>query len=593
MLTKSLDVIRYVKASAGRSNLNVVFEDVNRPRHDGKTIYLPKITFKTTDEELLHMMASTDHEVSHDHNSDFGILQEKKIDPSKSKLGFLWNLLEDSRVNVLEAVDYEGFREIWDQSCSLMFEDIKGNIKENTPENVIIRSLIKWEGNVSRRMFPVTAVVASSFPTEKVVDDILAPFAERLEKCQKIKAKKPGSAATYKLARDIFKALGGDPDEEERRAKEEAEKEGKEGKAGGKPGEGSADKLDGREKKGVKPEKIIGEWDIQDVDLSDLDKKLATVHTMDHSKMSTVGLRHDSVPDLHNPWSMTPIEQFIIVDFANGYSSNRDFDSMLTDTSSSSWFRDSFDSRVRGKANASEDFAQQVRRLIQIRSRVRYEYGVKKGKLDQARLARIVTKQPGFSERVFKNKITNTTLNAAVTILLDMSGSMSGDKALFSAEATILLNNVFKVLKVPLEILGFTDRRDKPVGYIYKPFSVQRLPDDTLLTYIGRSSGAMSGNPDGDCIIWAYDRLLHRKEKKRLLLVMSDGQPAAYRGESGVEAFTLQAIQEIEQGKKVDIYGLGLCDISVKKYYKAHSTVNRPEEIPIRLLELIEQKLLS
>ena len=103
----------------------------------------------------------------------------------------------------------------------------------------------------------------------------------------------------------------------------------------------------------------------------------------------------------------------------------------------------------------------------------------------------------------------------------------------------------------------------------------------------------MKGNPDGDCILWSYDRLLKRKEKKRLLIVMSDGQPAASRPSDDLAAYTLKVIQEIEKLKRVEIYGLGLCDESVKRFYKHHSTVSTPEDIPFKLLELIERKLLN
>ena len=71
MLTKSIEVMKYVRASAGRAGLSVVFEDTNQPRHDGKTIYLPKITETTTDEQLRDLMAYTDHEVAHDRFSCF------------------------------------------------------------------------------------------------------------------------------------------------------------------------------------------------------------------------------------------------------------------------------------------------------------------------------------------------------------------------------------------------------------------------------------------------------------------------------------------------------------------------------------------
>ena len=40
--------MKYVRASAGRANLAIAFEDRNEPRHDGKTIYLPRITYHTT-----------------------------------------------------------------------------------------------------------------------------------------------------------------------------------------------------------------------------------------------------------------------------------------------------------------------------------------------------------------------------------------------------------------------------------------------------------------------------------------------------------------------------------------------------------------
>ena len=71
MLTEAIEVMKYIKASAGRSSLHVVFEDKNMPRHDGNTIYLPKVTVKTTESELTQMMASVDHEVAHDLYSDF------------------------------------------------------------------------------------------------------------------------------------------------------------------------------------------------------------------------------------------------------------------------------------------------------------------------------------------------------------------------------------------------------------------------------------------------------------------------------------------------------------------------------------------
>ena len=174
-----------------------------------------------------------------------------------------------------------------------------------------------------------------------------------------------------------------------------------------------------------------------------------------------------------------------------------------------------------------------------------------------------------------------------------MSGSMSGDKVYFATEAAVLLNEVFETLHVPCEILGFSDRGQYPLMSVYKPFSKNRLSKELLIQSIGHSSAYMAGNPDGDAILWSYNRIVGRKERRKLLIVMSDGQPAASKGESGCGQFTKNVIQEIEKLKKVEIYGLGICDSAVNGFYSHRSVVDQPEQIPTKLIELIERKLLN
>jgi cobalamin biosynthesis protein CobT len=74
---------------------------------------------------------------------------------------------------------------------------------------------------------------------------------------------------------------------------------------------------------------------------------------------------------------------------------------------------------------------------------------------------------------------------------------------------------------------------------------------------------------------------------------MSDGSPAASKSSVGLGDFTLKVIREIEASKNIDIYGLGLCSDSVEYFYKSHSVVNNPEDIPSKLLELIERKIVN
>ena len=595
MITNSIEVMKYVKASAGRSKLSVVFEDKNLPRHDGSTIYLPKITVHTTKEQLLEMMSSVDHEVGHDLDSDFEILKEKGIDASSSSLGLIWNLLEDSRVNYLQAVEYEGFRELWEKTTPKLIEKIDESTQKPEGVNPLIRAIMKWEHELSRKTFPLCAEAVQDMEVDPSIYTKLLPFSDRLVNVQKVKPKVAGTKGAWELARDIFRALGGDPDEEERKAKEKKKEKASSGRgvlkeaSSEEDGEDKKKPVDGKNEEDGEEAEDDKDWSIVRVkskDLKDVADKLLSLDSVDRKKMSKVGLLYE-VDDLEDGWTMTALEDFIVVDYCNKTVSHPEVVNLLSD-SSNEYFLDSITTRA--SVLAQENFANQVRRLIQIRAKSSFEYGVKRGKLDSSRLSRVALRQPGFSERVFKNKINNTVLDASVSILVDMSGSMSGDKVLFATQAALLLNDVFQVIQVPLEIIGFTDSGDKPIQYLYKPFNKHKVVREQLLSYFASSSHCMAGNPDGDSIIWAYDRIKNRTEKKKLLIVMSDGQPAASRYNKGLGKFTKQTVKEIE-ASRVEIYGLGLCDESVAGYYKHHSTVKTAAEIPQKLLELIDRKL--
>ena len=164
--------------------------------------------------------------------------------------------------------------------------------------------------------------------------------------------------------------------------------------------------------------------------------------------------------------------------------------------------------------------------------------------------------------------------------------------------STLLVNEVCSTLNIPVEILGFTDGYTPgmdiaPVMFVYKNFSDLRIDNERIKKCFSMSSLFMYGNPDGENILWAHDRLIKRKEKKKLMIVMSDGSPAASKSSVGLENFTLKAIQEIEASRNVDIYGLGLCSNAVEYFYKSRSVVNNPEDIPSKLLELIERKIVN
>jgi cobalamin biosynthesis protein CobT len=602
MLTKGIEVMKYVRASAGRAGISIVFEDVNQPRHDGKTIYLPRITYKTTDLELKELMTSVDHEVAHDRFSSFEVLKEKAVDP-KGILLFMWNFLEDSRINNIEAKEYTGFRENWDECTSGLVGKIlsKAN-KDVSTISKVTTALLCWEAEVSASNFPKIQLVASTVVPDARIMDVLNNFSGDLVSCHSILDKRLGTTATYELAIKILEELGEKVSLKKIKVKtEDADATEKldaksgivtevESKAESKKGTKEEDKPSSEKRK---PKEEEDEYKIVNLVLSEEDLAKYSITMPDEgSDMGKVGINFEPIKT-SSGWDLTDFEKFIIVDYPRQTGPERFFIK-----SSVRQLEKEYATRVQPNLVSQENFAQQVRRLIQIKAKVQTQYGVKKGKLDQSRLSRICFNAPGFNERVFKNKIENKTLDAAISVLVDMSGSMSGEKLLYALASTLLVNEVCSTLNIPVEIVGFTDAKDnlgadQPAMLIYKSFQDLKVSEENIKEYFSSSSRYMSGNPDGENILWAHDRLLKRKERKKVLIVMSDGSPAASKCSSGLGIFTEKVIREIEQGKVVDIYGLGLCSDSVKGYYKANSVVNDPSEIPSKLIELIERKIIN
>ena len=458
---------------------------------------------------------------------------------------------------------------------------------------VLTTALMCWEASITAPYFPKIELVTSKARPNKKVLNVLNNFSDSLVDCHSILDKTLGTEATYKLALEILSKLG-------KKAEEElmpppvtlVPSKDKDGKKvdftfEGEPGE--AKESSKTDETAVKQDEQ--EYKIIEIKVTkeDLDAYSLTMPEED-SDMGKVGINFKPV-ETTSDWDLTDYDRFMVVDYPRNTGDSRFFDKRK------STFLKEYNSRVAPMLISQENFAQQVRKLIQIRAKVQREYGVKKGKLDQSRLSRICFKAPGFSERIFKNKIENKTLDAAITVLVDMSGSMSGDKAFYALASTLLVNEVCSTLNIPIEILGFTDGPTfdghVPVMFIYKGFNDLKMDEDHLKNYFALSSNHMTGNPDGENILWAHDRLIKRKEKKKILVVMSDGSPAASAGGSDISGFTKKVIQEIEKSKTVDIYGLGLCSDSVEYYYKSHSVVKQPDEIPSKLLELIERKIIN
>jgi Mg-chelatase subunit ChlD len=158
-----------------------------------------------------------------------------------------------------------------------------------------------------------------------------------------------------------------------------------------------------------------------------------------------------------------------------------------------------------------------------------------------------------ISERVFERPEKFTRLGEwAIEVLVDCSGSMSGHKMSQAKQCFATLAYALDGLpNVRYSLIGFTEF-SKSTEFVVKSFSENRLLKDKL-----RLLRSESGNADGLHILNAITRMKMYPHLKKVLFVISDGQPAFnYKGKDGITA-TKEAVVEAEK-HGIKVVGIGI-----------------------------------
>ena len=147
--------------------------------------------------------------------------------------------------------------------------------------------------------------------------------------------------------------------------------------------------------------------------------------------------------------------------------------------------------------------------------------GMRSGRLDTNKLVEAKQKVPTIYERM--GEVKTDKLN--VVILIDESGSMGwNDKIVRAAEAAIFLNEAFsKQPDVELFIYGHTaDLSEKSTDiFVYREPGIKKA-------YGLSACVARSNNRDGVAIYEVAKRVRKFTNNPVVMLVISDGEPAAY-----------------------------------------------------------------
>ena len=166
------------------------------------------------------------------------------------------------------------------------------------------------------------------------------------------------------------------------------------------------------------------------------------------------------------------------------------------------------------------------------------------GRLDGRRLHLV----PAGVTNVFRQKMKTDVPRPAVSLLIDSSGSMKGKELELAKAATICLGDTLSHMGVPFEILTFSNTKVSLVG----GFGTSWRKVRPLVWGLK----ALGSTPTHHALWIGGHRILSRKEDRKLIFLVTDGNPDDAGG-----AITAA---RLVRNSGIELYGLGIRSSSMK-----------------------------
>lgn len=575
--------IIYARSICDDAGLELVeSKDVTQPFTDGRRIHVPvyQSQWEPNSPEATMWWTYFLHEIyHHQHMDDFDMLRKNKIS-HKSRMGALLNIVMDHNIERDAYGEYPGRDRLF-RNGRVSNDIEQANFIKSLPSNKVEKAkeavaLTMWDNYLRRNWLHGEGAVdvegaVNAHPEVKKLFDKLQESGLGGEY---LRVK--NGEENFDLVNKIMQVMDLDPEQElkdsQEQSKKDGEGEGEGSESGAKKGKGEGQgqgqgkgKGKGKAKgEGEDGERVDGEIDYDDLLMH---KHVGNREPSYHSL--TIDYENYKV----NDWNTYVPREVKVIDMTkkNG-SRSRYYDRIM-------------------RHNGEKALSTQVKKYLLASSRSKMESGHKRGRLDGGKLWKhSAYAGTDAANRVFKQRVIRNNLDTAVQIIVDQSGSMGGEKYEHAAYSAILLNEVFAKIGIPVEIFSFTDY-SVPEHYIHKHFT-GKISKEHLAKSFSASSDTMGGNADGEALIWGADRLLKRKEKKKVMIVLSDGQPAC-NGEGDIFKYTKDVAREIETKSPIDLYAIGIEDSTVKRIYKNYGIINNTRELEATLLTVLKEKVLN
>ncbi len=264
--------------------------------------------------------------------------------------------------------------------------------------------------------------------------------------------------------------------------------------------------------------------------------------------------------------------------------------------------RSNLDKQIDNMDNIISQLANRLQRKLMAQQNRWWEFNLEEGILDASRLTRIIINP--LQSLSYKEEVESEFKDTIVTLLIDNSGSMRGRPITVAALSADILTRTLERCGVKVEILGFTTRswkggkaRDEWIKN-GRPSNPGRLNEIRHIIYKSASNpwrraktnlglmlreGILKENIDGEAIIWAAERLNKRIEKRKILMVISDGAPVddstlSTNSGSYLDKHLRQTIHKTENNSNIELLAIGIGH-DVTRYYKQALTIVEVDQL--------------
>ena len=211
----------------------------------------------------------------------------------------------------------------------------------------------------------------------------------------------------------------------------------------------------------------------------------------------------------------------------------------------------------------------------QNREHVRFEQQGQEIAVDQ--LHRVAT----LDMNVFKQKTHHKAVNTAVQIMLDCSGSMASDMHTAKIASLATAHSLDLIKGVAVGAAAFP-------GFGRDDVEVLSLLGETVRHHASSYDIRAHGStPMAEAMWWAATQLANREEPRKILLVVTDGDP------NGGSDYSIDTLFNLCRRSGIECLGLGIGQLTIADKFPIYHTIKSVNELSGAMFDMMKKRLLS